>query len=140
VARKELSLFYPLKGLDAAFADQLAAKLAENPDAMLKVLATEELGGTEAGGSAVQSAVAAGVSTFIGAMVPVIPLFFLRGNSGAGGSDRVPDRALPRRRGEVTVHAAHLVVSGPGDDPGRSHRRRRNVCFGSPSQSLRRLR
>jgi VIT1/CCC1 family predicted Fe2+/Mn2+ transporter/rubrerythrin len=77
--KEELSLFYQLKGLDAAFADQLAAKLAENPDAMLKVLATEELGSTEAGGSAVQSALAAGVSTFIGAMVPVIPFFFLRG-------------------------------------------------------------
>jgi vacuolar iron transporter family protein len=79
--KEELSLFYQLKGLDAAFADQLAAKLSENPDAMLKVLATEELGGMEAGGSAVQSALAAGVSTFIGAMVPVIPFFFLRGTT-----------------------------------------------------------
>jgi vacuolar iron transporter family protein len=77
--KEELSLFYQLKGLDAAFADQLAEKLAENPDAMLKVLATEELGGTEAGGDPVQSAVAAGISTFLGAMVPVIPFFFLRG-------------------------------------------------------------
>jgi VIT1/CCC1 family predicted Fe2+/Mn2+ transporter/rubrerythrin len=77
--KEELSLYYQLKGLDEAFADQLAAKLAENPDAMLKVLATEELGGTEAGGDPVQSAVAAGVSTFLGAMVPVIPFFFLRG-------------------------------------------------------------
>jgi VIT1/CCC1 family predicted Fe2+/Mn2+ transporter/rubrerythrin len=79
--KQELSLFYQLKGLDAAFADQLAEKLAENPEAMLKVLATEELGGIEAGGNPVQSAVAAGVSTFIGAMVPVIPFFFLRGNT-----------------------------------------------------------
>jgi VIT1/CCC1 family predicted Fe2+/Mn2+ transporter/rubrerythrin len=77
--KEELSLFYQLKGLDAAFADQLAEKLAENPDAMLKVLATEELGGSEAGGDPVQSAVAAGISTFVGAMVPVIPFFFLRG-------------------------------------------------------------
>jgi VIT1/CCC1 family predicted Fe2+/Mn2+ transporter len=76
---QELSLFYQLKGLDAAFADQLAAKLAENPDAMLKVLAVEELGGTESGGNPVQSALAAGISTFVGAMVPVIPFFFLRG-------------------------------------------------------------
>jgi VIT1/CCC1 family predicted Fe2+/Mn2+ transporter/rubrerythrin len=79
--KDELSLFYQLKGLDAALADQLAAKLAENPDAMLKVLATEELGGTEAGGNAVQSAIAAGVSTFVGAMVPVIPFFFWRGTT-----------------------------------------------------------
>jgi vacuolar iron transporter family protein len=80
--KEELSLFYQLKGLDAAFADQLAAKLAENPDAMLKVLAVEELGGTESGGDPVQSALAAGISTFIGAMVPVIPFFFLRGTAG----------------------------------------------------------
>jgi VIT1/CCC1 family predicted Fe2+/Mn2+ transporter/rubrerythrin len=79
--KQELSLFYQLKGLDAPFADQLAEKLAENPDAMLKVLATEELGGIEAGGNAVQSAIAAGVSTLIGAMVPVIPFFFLRGTT-----------------------------------------------------------
>jgi rubrerythrin len=65
--KEELSLFYQLKGLDAAFADQLAEKLAENPEAMLKVLATEELGGTEAGGNPVQSALAAGISTFVGA-------------------------------------------------------------------------
>jgi VIT1/CCC1 family predicted Fe2+/Mn2+ transporter/rubrerythrin len=79
--KEELSLFYQLKGLDAAFADQLAEKLAENPDAMLKVLATEELGGTEAGGDPLQSALAAGISTFVGAMVPVIPFFFLRGTT-----------------------------------------------------------
>ena len=79
--KDELSLFYQLKGLDATLANELAAKLAENPEAMLKVLATEELGGTEAGGNAVQSAIAAGVSTFMGAMVPVIPFFFLRGTT-----------------------------------------------------------
>jgi VIT1/CCC1 family predicted Fe2+/Mn2+ transporter/rubrerythrin len=79
--KEELSLFYQLKGLDAAFADQLAQKLAENPDAMLKVLATEELGGIEAGGNPVQSALAAGISTFLGAMVPVTPFFFLRGTT-----------------------------------------------------------
>ncbi|HZK73180.1 MAG TPA: VIT1/CCC1 transporter family protein [Clostridia bacterium] len=79
--KEELSLFYQLKGLDAAFADQLAEKLAENPNAMLKVLATEELGGTEAGGNPVQSALAAGISTFVGAMVPVTPFFFLRGTT-----------------------------------------------------------
>jgi VIT1/CCC1 family predicted Fe2+/Mn2+ transporter/rubrerythrin len=78
--KEELSLFYQLKGLDEAFANQLAEKLSQDPDAMLKVLATEELGGTEAGGDPVQSAVAAGISTFLGAMVPVIPFFFLRGN------------------------------------------------------------
>lgn len=77
--KEELSLFYQLKGLDAAFADELASKLSQNPDAMLQVLATEELGGAESKGDPVQSAIAAGVSTFVGAMIPVIPFFFLRG-------------------------------------------------------------
>ncbi len=80
--KQEISLFYQLKGLDVSMADQLAEKLAEDPESMLKVMATEELGGAEAGGDPVQSAIAAGISTFLGAMVPVIPFFFLRGTAG----------------------------------------------------------
>jgi vacuolar iron transporter family protein len=81
--REELSLFYQLKGLDKQSADMLAEKLSEDPDAMLKVLAAEELGGaSESGGHPVQSATAAGLSTFLGAMVPVLPFFFLRGTTG----------------------------------------------------------
>jgi VIT1/CCC1 family predicted Fe2+/Mn2+ transporter/rubrerythrin len=80
--REEISLFYQLKGVDKKIANDLAAKLAEDPDAMLKVMIAEELGGAEGGADPVQSAVAAGVSTFVGAMVPVIPFFFLRGTAG----------------------------------------------------------
>lgn len=79
--QEEASLFYQLKGLDKADADSLAEKLARDPDAMLKVLAVEELGGAESTGNAAQAALAAGVSTFLGAMIPVIPFFFLRGTS-----------------------------------------------------------
>jgi VIT1/CCC1 family predicted Fe2+/Mn2+ transporter len=79
--KEELSLFYQLKGLSKAEGDLLADRLAQNPEAMLKVLAIEELGGSsvDQGGSPVQSALAAGVSTLIGAMVPVLPFFWLRG-------------------------------------------------------------
>jgi vacuolar iron transporter family protein len=78
--REELSLYYQLKGLDKETADMLAEKLSQDPDAMLKVLAAEELGGaSEGGGHPVQAATAAGVSTFLGAMVPVLPFFFLGG-------------------------------------------------------------
>ena len=80
--KEEVSLFYQLKGIDKDTADRLAEQLAQNPDAMLKLHAPEELGGTEATGRPVQAAVAAGVSTFIGAMVPVMPFFWLRGTSG----------------------------------------------------------
>ncbi|MDQ6789548.1 MAG: VIT1/CCC1 transporter family protein [Candidatus Dormibacteraeota bacterium] len=81
--REELSLYYQLKGLDKETAGMLAEKLSQDPDAMLKVLAAEELGGaSEGGGHPVQAATAAGVSTFLGAMVPVLPFFFLHGTQG----------------------------------------------------------
>jgi VIT1/CCC1 family predicted Fe2+/Mn2+ transporter len=80
--REELSLFYQLKGLSREDADTLAEKLSHTPDAMLKALAAEELAGASAEGSnPAQAALAAGVSTFVGAMVPVLPFFWLRGTS-----------------------------------------------------------
>ena len=80
--KEEVSLFYQLKGIDKDTADRLAEQLSGNPDAMLKVHGPEELGGLEAGGDPVQSAIAAGISTFVGAMVPVLPFFWLRGTTG----------------------------------------------------------
>ena len=80
--KEEVSLFYQLKGIDKAMADRLAEQLASSPDALLKVHGPEELGGLESGGDPVQSAIAAGVSTFIGAMVPVLPFFWLTGTRG----------------------------------------------------------
>ena len=80
--REELSLFYQLKGLEKQEADALAEKLARNPEAMLRLLAAEELGATDAGGGhPVQAAVAAGVSTGLGAIVPVLPFFWLQGTT-----------------------------------------------------------
>jgi VIT1/CCC1 family predicted Fe2+/Mn2+ transporter/rubrerythrin len=79
---EEVSLFYQLKGIEKETADRLAQQLSGNPDAMLRVHAPEELGTVETSGRPVQAAIAAGVSTFIGAMVPVIPFFFLRGTAG----------------------------------------------------------
>ncbi len=42
--KEELSLFYQLKGVDEATADQLAEQMSRQPDAMLQALATEEFG------------------------------------------------------------------------------------------------
>lgn len=80
--KEEVSLFYQLKGIDKETADRLADQLAANPDALLKLHAPEELGTVETSGRPAQAAIAAGVSTFIGAMVPVFPFFWLRGTSG----------------------------------------------------------
>jgi VIT1/CCC1 family predicted Fe2+/Mn2+ transporter/rubrerythrin len=80
--REELSLFYQLKGLDRAQADELAERLGRNPDAMLQALVGEELGGVSTGGNPAQAAIAAGVSTGIGALIPVLPFFWVGGNAG----------------------------------------------------------
>jgi VIT1/CCC1 family predicted Fe2+/Mn2+ transporter len=78
--KEELSLFYQLKGIDERTADELAERMAQHPDAMLKTLAAEEFGVTGArGGDARQAALAAGISTGIGAVIPVIPFIFTTG-------------------------------------------------------------
>jgi VIT1/CCC1 family predicted Fe2+/Mn2+ transporter/ferritin-like protein len=78
--KEELSLFYQLKGVDEETADQLAEQMSRNPDAMLQALAAEEFGITSAGGGdPVQAAIAAGISTGLGAIVPVIPFIFTTG-------------------------------------------------------------
>lgn len=77
--REELSLFYQLKGLPEKEADELAARLGETPESMLRMMETEELGGAGEGGNPVQAGVAAGLSTGFGAFIPVLPFFWLHG-------------------------------------------------------------
>ena len=80
--REELSLFYQLKGIEKATADELAERLSHDPEAMLKVLAAEELGVNRVEGNPTQAALAGGISTALGAIVPVIPFFFVTGATG----------------------------------------------------------
>ena len=80
--KEELSLFYQLKGLSKEDADELIEKLSANPEAMLRTLAAEELGGLEPGGNPWTAALAGFISTGVGAMVPVIPFFFVSGIAG----------------------------------------------------------
>jgi VIT1/CCC1 family predicted Fe2+/Mn2+ transporter len=79
--KEELSLFYQLKGMDPATADALAEEQSKDPDAMLRLLTVEELGGGKPAGHPAQQAVAAGVSTGIGAIIPVLPFFWLLGTT-----------------------------------------------------------
>jgi len=78
--KEELSLFYQLKGIDVQTADQLAEQMARRPDAMLQALAIEEFGvAATADGNPSQAALAAGISTGLGAIVPVIPFMITTG-------------------------------------------------------------
>ena len=78
--KEELSLFYQLKGVDEDTANAMAEQISHKPDAFLQALAAEEFGGVgSGGGDATQAALAAGISTGLGAMIPVIPFIFTTG-------------------------------------------------------------
>lgn len=77
--KEELSLFYQLKGIDEKTANELAERMSKHPDAMLQALAAEEFGSTGGSGNPVQASIAAGISTGIGGIVPVIPFIFTTG-------------------------------------------------------------
>ncbi len=80
--REELSLFYQLKGVDEHTADQLADRMSQHPEAMLQALSVEEFGASANDtGDAVQAALAAGISTGLGAIVPVIPFMITTGTA-----------------------------------------------------------
>lgn len=80
--KEELSLFYQLKGIDEQTANDLAERMSQHPDAMLQALSAEEFGATPgAEGNAAEAALAAGLSTGLGAIVPVIPFMITTGTA-----------------------------------------------------------
>ncbi len=79
--REELSLFYQLKGLTEEEANMLAERISRDEEQFLKVLASEELGLSEERlPKPLTSASSAMISTGIGAIIPVLPFFFIAGN------------------------------------------------------------
>jgi predicted membrane protein (TIGR00267 family) len=105
--REELALFYQLKGFTEAESEQLAARLAENPEQMLRSLAHEELGlSEESFPNPAISAVSASVSTAIGAFIPIIPFFFL------SGAPAIIWAAIISLVAHFVVGAAKTVVTG----------------------------
>jgi VIT1/CCC1 family predicted Fe2+/Mn2+ transporter/rubrerythrin len=81
--KEELSLYYQLKGLTEAEAKQVVERIAENPEHLFRAVALEELGQSDAqGGDAIQAAMAGGLSTAFGAIIPVLPFFWLHGYTG----------------------------------------------------------
>ncbi|HEY3779751.1 MAG TPA: VIT1/CCC1 transporter family protein [Fimbriimonadaceae bacterium] len=79
-AKKELSLFYQLKGVPEEDADKIVEYLAVNPDQFLRTMTAEKLNLTEdALSNPISSAITGSVSTAIGAFIPIIPFFFMNG-------------------------------------------------------------
>lgn len=78
--RHELELIYRLKGFSPDEARLLVDRIARNEDLFVNTMAQEELGiSEESAGDPVTAAISGGISTAVGAIIPVIPFFFLSG-------------------------------------------------------------
>jgi len=79
-SKEEMSIFYQLKGVPQEDAVRIADLLAANPAQFLKTMAVEKLNLTEdALSNPFRSAISGSLSTAVGAIVPVIPFFFMSG-------------------------------------------------------------
>jgi VIT1/CCC1 family predicted Fe2+/Mn2+ transporter len=79
-SRELLSLYYQVKGLPEDDADHVVQHIAKDKDQFLRALASERLNSTEdALRNPTTSALSSAASTAVGAFVPIIPFFFLRG-------------------------------------------------------------
>ena len=79
-ARELLSLYDQVKGLPEADADHMVNHIASDPEQMLRALSSERLGTSEGAlSNPLVSATSGAISTAVGAMIPVIPFFFMTG-------------------------------------------------------------
>jgi VIT1/CCC1 family predicted Fe2+/Mn2+ transporter/rubrerythrin len=79
-ARELLSLYYQVKGLPEADADNMVNHISNDPEQMLRALASERLGTSEeALSNPIVSATSGALSTAVGATIPIIPFFFMHG-------------------------------------------------------------
>jgi hypothetical protein len=90
-ARELLSLYYQVKGLPEDDAQHMVNHIADDPDQLLRALASERLGSSEeALSNPLVSAGSGALSTAIGASIPVIP------SSSCMGSRRSSPRQSSR--------------------------------------------
>src|ERR1700733_5838188 len=79
-AREVLSLSYQIRGLPEEDAERFVDHIARDKEQLIKALARERLNTTEEGLSKpMVSAVSGALSTAVGALIPVIPFFFMTG-------------------------------------------------------------
>lgn len=79
-ARELLALYYQVKGLPEADAHHMVNHIASDPEQLLRALAGERLGTSEeALSNPMVSASSGALSTAVGALIPIVPFFFLHG-------------------------------------------------------------
>ncbi len=79
-ARELLSLYYQVKGLPEEDAHKMVNHIANDPEQMLRALVSERVGSSEeALSNPLVSASSGALSTAVGAIIPIIPFFFMQG-------------------------------------------------------------
>jgi VIT1/CCC1 family predicted Fe2+/Mn2+ transporter/rubrerythrin len=79
-ARELLSLYYQVKGLPELDSQNMVNHIASDPEQLLKALSSERLGSSEESlANPLVSATSGALSTAVGAIIPVIPFFFMQG-------------------------------------------------------------
>lgn len=77
---EELKLLYQLKGLSEEESERISSQVSQDPENFLKTMAQEELGIHETStANPWNSALFGSASTFVGAIIPLLPFFFLHG-------------------------------------------------------------
>jgi VIT1/CCC1 family predicted Fe2+/Mn2+ transporter len=79
-AREVLSLSYQIRGLPEADAVRFVQHIAKDEQQLIRALARERLNTTEEGlRKPMVSAVSGALSTAVGALIPIVPFFFMTG-------------------------------------------------------------
>ncbi len=81
IERDELALLYEAKGMQRDVAEKLATEIMHDPERMLREQVQEELEIGEPNMSPLREAWLTGGATAIGALIPVLPFFFLSGTA-----------------------------------------------------------
>ncbi len=110
---EELALIYEARGLTHEQAHLLATQIMQNKDAALDTLAREELGvdPKELGGSAWEAAITSFILFTVGAIVPVIPFFFLSGTTAVVISIALSTVGLFLLGAAITLFTGKSVIS-----------------------------
>src|SRR5665213_1814580 len=108
VERDELALMYEAKGMRREVAEELASEIMHDPERMLREQVQEELEIGEPNMSPMREAWLTGGATAIGAWIPVLPFFFLR------GPDAVVTSFVIAMLSHFVVGALRSIVPGRG--------------------------
>ncbi len=113
--REELVLIYQAKGFDEATARRMADRVFSNNELALATLTREELGLGEDDEANPWTAAIVSFCTFsVGALMPVLPWFFLDGNEAIPGSLLLSGFGLAATGGIITLFTGRGVLFSAG--------------------------